>query len=249
MIKIDHLSFQYGKRPILTEINAVFETGKLYAVVGPNGCGKTTLIRLMARLLRPDSGAVYLEGKQVETFSSIAYARKVALMPQERTMPQVSVEECVTNARYPYLDLTRKLTVKDREAVELALRQTETERFRHCRMTELSGGERQRVYLAMLLAQDTPYVLLDEPTTYLDIAHQFAVMQQLSAMRDAGKCVIAVLHDLSLAFQYCDEVLVLDKGKACGFDKPENIVSQGLIPLAFGVQCKKIEDIYLFYQK
>lgn len=249
MITIENLSFQYGKKAALTKVNAVFETGKLYAVVGPNGCGKTTLIRLMAGLLHPNSGAVCLDGKRAETFSRMAYARKVAWMPQERTIPRVSVEEYVTNARYPYLNLSRSLTEKDRQAVETALRQTGTEAFRHRRMTELSGGERQRVYLAMLLAQDTTHVLLDEPTTYLDVGYQFSVMQQLMAMRDAGKCVIAVLHDLSLAFQYCDEVLVLHKGKVYGFDKPENIVGQELIPSVFGVQCKKIEKSYLFYEK
>ena len=249
MITVDNLSFQYGKKAALTKVNAVFETGKFYAVVGPNGCGKTTLIRLMAGLLPPSSGAVCLDGNGAETFSRIAYARKVAWMPQERTIPPVRVEEYITNARYPYLDLSRKLSAKDRIAVEEALKKTETEALRHCRMPELSGGERQRVYLAMLLAQDTPYVLLDEPITYLDVGHQFSIMQQLTAMRDAGKCVIAVLHDLSLALQYCDRVLVLHEGKVCGFDTPDKIANGELISSVFGVQCKKVEQAYLIYPK
>lgn len=237
MIHCEQVYFSYGAKPVLKDLSVSFRAGELCAVVGPNGCGKTTLIRLLSGLNRPSGGSVLLNGKPLAEYSRKELAKQIALLPQGRPVPEISVEDTVADARFPYLDLTRRLSTKDRQAVERALAQTDTAQLREKNLRELSGGERQRVYLAMLLAQETPTVLLDEPTTYLDLRHQLAGMEMLRQMRDQGKCVVAVLHDLPLAFRFCDRVLVLQNGTVCADGVPEEVAQGKSLEEAFGVRC------------
>ncbi len=235
MIELQTVSFSYGKTPVLSEISLALEPGKLYAVLGPNGCGKTTLMKLLARLEQPKSGTIFLDGKS--DYSRNEFAKRLALMPQGRNIPDTTVFELVCCGRYPHTDFSRRLREADFQIVEIALKATDSDTLAHKRLKKLSGGERQRAYLAMLLAQDTPYVLLDEPTTHLDIACAFQTMELLKQMRDSGKCVVAVLHDLDLALKYADEILLMHRGKLLSKASPEQTVESGMLDRVFGVRC------------
>lgn len=252
MIRVESLSFSYGKRQILKNISLSFETGKLYAIVGPNGCGKTTLLNCIAGL-RHKGPEVTVDGKGYFETGRAEMAKKLAILPQSRPMPSMTVSDLVTAGRYPYLDLTRKPSPVDREAVRCAMEITDTQGFADRRVKELSGGERQRVYVAMLLAQDTPYVLLDEPTSHLDVSCTFEVMRLLKEMRDGGKCVIAVLHDLSSALKYADLVAVMGEGEILSLSPPVETVDCGVLERVFGVRCT-VADVdgkkeYIFSEK
>ncbi len=235
MMEMNQVSFSYGKTPCLKNINLSLEPGKFYAIIGPNGSGKTTLIKLLARLTTPKSGEILLNGKPYGAFGRKEFARQVALLPQGRNTPNISVADLVSYGRYPYLDASRRLTDADRAAVDSALKATGTAEFAARNLKKLSGGERQRVYLAMLCAQDTPYVLLDEPATHLDAASSFSMMAELGRMRSLGKCVVAVLHDLPMAFRFADEIILMDKGEILSVAPPEETVQSSPLEAVFGV--------------
>ena len=237
MIQLDDLNFSYGGRTVLHNISAAFSPGKLYAVLGPNGSGKTTLIRLLSRLLQPDSGSLTLDGKSYACYGRKEFARQLALLPQTRPIPAISVQDLVSHGRFPYLGLSRTPGKDDLDAVERAMAAVNVQDFAGRDLRQLSGGERQRVYLALLLAQDTRYVLLDEPTTYLDASAQFSVMENLKRMSQDGKCVIAVLHDLNLALSFSDEICLLDHGHIAAFGAPEALVEQGVLDRVFSIRC------------
>lgn len=240
MIELKQVSFLYGQRPVLHEMNMVFESGKLYGIIGPNGCGKTTLVRLLSRMIEPESGEILLDHKPYRQYNRKEFARRIALLPQGRSVPYMTVEDLVSGGRFPYMDLSRRLTPKDRDLVKQAMIQAHVLHNAGRNMAELSGGERQRAYIAMLLAQNTDVVLLDEPTTYLDIANQFSVLSLLQSMRENGKCVIAVLHELSAAMRYCDELVVMQSGRICACGAPEIVASSGVLENVFHVRCRKL---------
>ncbi len=239
MIKLENISFAYGKQAVLKNICLSLEPGKIYAVIGPNGSGKTTLIKLLSSLLKPKNGELNLDGKPYGSFGRKDFAKQVALLPQGRNTPDISVYDLVSCGRYPYLDISRKLTEADKQAVSEALIITDTERFADRNVKKLSGGERQRVYMAMLYAQNTPYVLLDEPTTHLDISYGFQIMNMLMEMKMQGKCVVAVLHDLNFALKFADEVILMKGGEIISSATPEETVASKKIQTAFGVSCEK----------
>ena len=239
MIKLDNISFSYHKTQILYSVSTEFAPGLLYGIIGPNGCGKTTLIRILAGLNYPSNGSVSLDDKTYNSFSKRDLAKSISLMPQIRRIPEMTVCDFVSCGRYPYLDFTKHMSESDNRAVETALRKTDTISFAHRKLSELSGGERQRVYLAMLLAQDTKYILLDEPSSFLDIANEFSLMELLTALKNEGKCVIAVMHELSLALKYCDKILVMENGRLAEVNTPENTLN--VINRVFNIKCEKVK--------
>ena len=240
MIQLDNLYFSYGSRSVLRGLSAGFSPGKLYAVLGPNGSGKTTLIRLLGRLLQPDSGSLTLDGESYSSYGRKEFARQLALLPQNRPIPAISVQDLVSHGRFPYLGLSRTPGKDDQSAIARAMAAVNVQVLAERDLRQLSGGERQRVYLALLLAQDTRYVLLDEPTASLDVSAQFAVMENLKRMSQSGKCVIAVLHDLNLALSFCDEICLLDQGGIASFGKPEEIVCSGVLDRVFSIRCQSV---------
>ncbi len=240
MMETQSLGFSYGKTSLLKDISVKFEKGKLYAVIGPNGSGKTTLINLLSRLIQPQSGNILLDGESYEQIGRKSFAKKVALLPQSRNVPNMTAYDLVACGRFPHLDWSRKMTAGDENVVRSALKVTDTEKFYHKSLKKLSGGELQRVYLAMLHAQNTPYVLLDEPTTHLDISAKHEIMKLLCDMKQDGKCVVAVLHDLELALQFADEVILMSAGKIVSAGTPDETVESGKIQTVFGVKCKRI---------
>ncbi len=241
MISLRGISSSYGKKQVLHDVSLELERGKLYAIVGKNGSGKTTLLHTLARLHKAE-GELMLDGEKYGNIGRREFAKKLAILPQERSIPDMTVFDLAASGRYPYLDASRRLSDADTEAVAHALSATNTEHFADESMKKLSGGERQRAYIAMLLAQDTPYVLLDEPTSHLDAAFSFEIMEHLCKMRDAGKCVVAVLHDLPLALRYADRLIVVSDGRIIASVPPEVAVRDGVIDATFDISCQLIED-------
>ncbi len=244
MIEAKSLSFSYGKKTVLKGLSFRLEPGRIYGIIGPNGSGKTTLIRLLTRLEHPKSGELLLNGIPYESRTPKELARELALLPQGRNLPEMTAGQLVSYGRYPYLRLSGRFSKNDETAIYKAMEATDTLPFAERPLNSLSGGERQRVYLAMLLAQNTPYLFLDEPTTYLDIGGQFQLMEQLKGLKE--KCIVAVLHDLPLALQYCDELLVLKNGVLEGFGAPQTLVERGLIDTIFGIKCRPLPDGYYY---
>ena len=242
MIEIKDLSFAYGKRQILNNISAKFEIGKFYAVIGTNGSGKTTLINNLSRLTAPTGGNILIDGVDYKDIPRKEFAKRISLLPQGRNVPNLSVFDLVCAGRYPYLDLSRKLSDEDMEIVRKSMEITDTEGFAEKNLKRLSGGERQRVYLAMLVAQDTPYILLDEPISHLDIASEFKILNLLSSLKEKGKCIITVLHNLSLALKFADEICVVNKGKIKMTGTPKEIVDSDVFEKVFGVRCISVNS-------
>ena len=235
MIRAENLSFSYGDRLVLSDLSFTLEDGVFYGIIGPNGSGKTTLLRLLTRLEHPLHGRLFLDNTPYPAFSPKELARRIALLPQGRELPVMTAEQLVACGRYPYEGFGGKLTHTDEQAILHGLERTQTLPLKDRPLSTLSGGERQRVYLAMLLAQDTPHLFLDEPTTYLDIGGQFQMMDLLATFTE--KCVTAVLHDLPLALEYCQKILVLNHGVLAGFGTPAELVRQGVIDRTFGITC------------
>lgn len=241
MIEVKNVSFAYGKALALRQISLTLKPGKLYAVIGPNGSGKTTLMKLLSAQAKPAEGVLLLDGKPYQSFGRKAFAQQVALLPQGRNIPDISVYDLVSCGRYPYLDVTRQMTEADTANVAAALKVTDTEQLAERNVKRLSGGERQRVYMAMLCAQNTPYVLLDEPASHLDLSHQFQIMQMLEQMKSAEKCVVTVLHELPLALKYADEIILVSKGRMISAADPKETVESGNLGRVFGVECHPVE--------
>ncbi|EBP9162759.1 Fe(3+) dicitrate ABC transporter ATP-binding protein FecE, partial [Salmonella enterica] len=213
-LRTENLTVSYGTQPVLNNLALTITAGKITALLGPNGCGKSTLLNCFSRLLSPQSGKVLLADRPLDSFSSRQLARRLALLPQHHLTPEgITVRELVSYGRSPWLSLWGRLSVEDNARVNVAMSQTQTHHLAERRLTELSGGQRQRAFLAMVLAQDTPVVLLDEPTTYLDINHQVELMHLMHELQTQGKTVVAVLHDLNQASRYCDHLVMLANGR------------------------------------
>lgn len=253
MMEAKSVSFAYADAEAVRECSVQLRRGELCAIIGPNGSGKSTLLRLLSNLALPKSGRLLLEGREYASYERREFARSVALMPQTRSVPEMTVREYVEHGRYPFLPFSQRFSAADRAAVEKALIETEMSGFAERFLRELSGGERQRAYLALLLAQDPKFALLDEPTTFLDISAQFQVMEILRRMRDDGRCVVAVLHDLSMAMQFCDRIIVMSEGKIIANEAPDDLAASRVWEEVFGIRCMQIcmenEKKYLFEPK
>lgn len=242
MFELRSVSVGYGERAVLQGVSFTAQAGRITALVGPNGCGKTTLLKAMARQLPLQEGEVRLRGCPLQSYTRREFARTAAFMPQVRAIPEITVRGLVSHGRFPYLGLSRQMTARDRRAVEQAMQAAGVERWAQRDLRELSGGERQRVYLAMALAQGGDAILLDEPTTYLDVAAQFELLELLRTLAGQGRAVILVLHDLAQALQYSDEVAVLADGRLAAFDTPERLFASRMLDRVFGVELRRAPD-------
>ena len=241
MINIESVYFSYKDSMTLQEVNLHVKEGDFLAVIGPNGCGKSTLLRHMNGSLRPIKGKVEICGQDIQSYDIKDLARHVATLPQSRRVPEVTVQELVEYGRFPYLSFPHRLKKDDRQEVEEALELSHMTEFRDKMVTELSGGERQRAYIAMLLAQDTPIILMDEPTTYLDPSRQFEMMSLAQNLNQMGKTIVMVLHDLNLALSRCRRIAVMDKGRIVAVGTPSDIIEAGIIRQVFHVDCVEIQ--------
>ncbi|ARA77431.1 Fe(3+) dicitrate ABC transporter ATP-binding protein FecE [Pectobacterium brasiliense] len=234
-----NLTAGYGNKRILDGLSLSLPAGKITALLGPNGCGKSTLLKCFAKLLTPESGAIQLDGKPLSAFSARQLSRHLALLPQQHLTPEgITVRDMVAYGRSPWLSLWGRLSPDDRQRVQLAMEKTHIVDLADKRLTDLSGGQRQRAFLAMLLAQDTPVVLLDEPTTYLDINHQVELMKLLRELNQAGKTVVTVLHDLNQASRYCDHLVMLSGGRVMAQGSPHEVMKPALLQQVFSIDAE-----------
>lgn len=246
MIQIKNLQAGYSAVPVLHDISLHVPKGSITTLVGPNGCGKTTLLRTLCGLLPASGGSITIDGKELSQYSRKELARKVAILPQNRDIPVLTVEALVQHGRYPHLGLSRKLTKKDLQAVAAAMEATDVTDLAQISLRELSGGQRQRAYIAMALAQDAEIILLDEPTTHLDLGRQFELLSLIKDLQAAEKTVVMVLHDLEHALRYSDHLVLLEKGRLVQSGTPEALLESGALQRTFDISVRKAEDGYLF---
>ena len=242
MIEINNVTAGYEDSPgraALAGLSAVFPDRKLTVIIGPNGSGKSTLLRTIMRFLPAAAGTIRHNGVDLEEMNEREIARKTAYLPQNRPIPQIRVREMVLHGRFPYLSFPRQYSRHDREIVLQALKDADASELEKQYMHELSGGQRQKVYIAMALAQQTDNILMDEPTTYLDIRHQYETMRLLKRIAKEGRCTVAVLHDLGMAFGFADQMIVLERGTIRLQGTPEEVYSADIIPEVFGVDLVK----------
>ena len=242
MLELRGIAAGYGGTPVLREVSFTVPKGSLTALIGPNGCGKTTLLRAAARQLPLLAGEILLDGRPVSSYGRTQFARKAAFMPQVRSVPAITAGALVAHGRFPHLGFSRRLRPEDRAAVQAAMEATGVADWANRDLRALSGGERQRVYLAMALAQDTDLILLDEPTTYLDPGRQFELLDLIASLPGRGKTVVMVLHDLSHALRYSTQLLLLEQGRLVQRGTPEELYAGGQLDRVFGIRSRRAPD-------
>ena len=239
----DDLELAYDRRVVAEQLRLAVPDDSFTVIVGPNACGKTTLLRALARLLKPRRGGVYLDGELITSRPSKEVARELGLLPQSSTAPDgITVADLVARGRYPHQRMLRQWSRDDERAVAGALAATRVDDLADRIVDELSGGQRQRVWLAMALAQETPILLLDEPTTFLDIAHQVEVMDLCAQLHGGGRTLVAVLHDLNQACRYATHLVAMRDGAIVAEGPPGEIVTAELVEAVFGLPCRIVED-------
>ena len=242
MITIKNLTATYSGKTILSDLNITIPHGKITALIGPNGCGKSTLLKAISGSLKT-TGSVVLLDQDLKELSSKKRAKLLSILPQSPITPEgISVRQLVNFGRNPYLSHWGGLTAQDKQKVSDALQETSLTELAERPVDSLSGGQRQRAWVAMIIAQDTEYVLLDEPTTYLDLTHQIELMEMMRLMNIQGKTIIVVLHDLNQACRYCDHLVVMKNGKIVAQDSPDNIFNSELLEQVFDLNAMVIKD-------
>ncbi|PED10263.1 ABC transporter ATP-binding protein [Bacillus pseudomycoides] len=238
------LILSYGETTIINELNLEIPKGKITIFIGSNGCGKSTLLRSLARLLKPTSGDILLEDKAIQNMQTKQIARQMAILPQGPQAPEgLTVLQLVKQGRYPYQTWLKQWSEKDEEMVQKALAATGMTEFAERDVHALSGGQRQRAWIAMTLAQDTDIILLDEPTTYLDMTHQIEVLDLLFELNETEqRTIVMVLHDLNLACRYADNIVAIQDKQIYAQGKPEEIVDCKLVRDVFRMDCQIITD-------
>ena len=243
MLKTKNLSVAYGKQTIIPNLTVSIPKGKITALIGPNGCGKSTLLKTLVRINNPMSGEVLFEGKPLSSYGDKALARSLSLLPQILVSPEgITVRKLVEYGRSPYVSHWGKLGKDDQTIVEQAMRDTGVLEYADKPVESLSGGQRQRAWIAMVIAQDTDIVMLDEPTTYLDMSHQVELMNLMQQMNAKGKTVVVVLHDLNQACRYCDHLVVLEQGCVVAEGSPDQVMTEALLDDVFDLNAKVFRD-------
>ena len=238
-----HLALSYGTHPVIRDLSVSIPDGQVTAIVGPSGCGRSTLLAGLSRLHKPTSGAALLDGKAVSTLSTREVARRLALLPQDAIAPDgMTVAELIRFGRQPHQGLLRQWSREDEEVVEASLRATQLVELADRPLESMSGGQRQRAWIAMAVAQSTPLLLLDEPTSALDLGHQIEVFELIRGLARAGKTVIMVVHDLSSACRYADHLVAMHTGSIIAEGRPMDIVTPALVEHLYGVRCTLVPD-------
>lgn len=238
------LTLAYDGNAIIKSLDLAVPQGQITTLVGPNGCGKSTLLRGMARLLKPKGGTVYLEGDAIAHLPTKELAKRLGILPQSPSAPEgLTVRELVAQGRYPHQTWLQQWSSKDELTVEDAIATTHLQKFANRPLDTLSGGQRQRAWIAMALAQDTDILLLDEPTTYLDLAHQIEVLDLLYQLNQrAERTILMVLHDLNLACRYSHHLVALRDGIIIAQGSPQEVVTEALVKQVFGLENRIIRD-------
>ncbi|AOW90668.1 MULTISPECIES: ABC transporter ATP-binding protein [Streptomyces] len=233
----------YGARPVIDGLDVSVPPGVITTIIGPNGCGKSTLLRTLSRLLKPTGGTVVLDGEDIGTLRTRDVAKKLGLLPQAPVAPDgLTVSDLVARGRHPHQSWLRQWSSDDADVVRRALAMTGVADLADRPVDSLSGGQRQRVWISMTLAQGTDLLLLDEPTTYLDLAHAVDVLDLVDDLHESGRTVVMVLHDLNLATRYSDHLVVMRDGAVLAQGHPREVVTADLLHEAFGLRARVIDD-------
>ncbi|GAA4815477.1 ABC transporter ATP-binding protein [Nocardioides caeni] len=238
------LRLAYGDRVVVDDLTTTIPAGQVTTIIGPNGCGKSTFLRAIARLLKPKAGEVLLDGKAITSMRTRDVARVLGMLPQSPTAPEgLTVADLVAKGRHPHQSWLRQWSRDDEAEVDVALRLTGMQALAGRPVDELSGGQRQRAWISMALAQETDVLLLDEPTTYLDLAHQVEVLDLVDKLHaDLGRTIVMVLHDLNLAARYSDHLIVMRDGKVVTSGPPADVIDAELLRDVFGLESQVLVD-------
>lgn len=236
-IKTSGLSYGVNGKTIVDDVAFEIKRNEFLCIVGPNGAGKSTLLRLLARIINPTAGRILVDGENISGYEAKELYKKISFLPQTSYFDfPLSVLEVVLTGRYPYLGIFESESEKDIRRAEDCLSLVDLEGFSRRKVTTLSGGEQQRVSIARVLAQETDFIFLDEPSSHLDIHHKFALMELLRSLAQEGKGIVAVLHDLDLASKFCERILVLENGRVAALGEPSRVLSEKLLSSVFKVR-------------
>lgn len=243
-LRTERVTLAYGEGAVVRDLTIEVPEGKVTSVVGPNGCGKSTLLRSLARLMKPRGGAIYLDGDAISNLPTREVVRRLGILPQSPAAPEgLTVRELAAQGRYPHQGWLRQWSKSDERAVEKALETTGVLGLADRALDALSGGQRQRAWISMALAQETETLLLDEPTTFLDIAHQIEVLQLLERLnRQEGRTILMVLHDLNNAARYSHQMIAISGGRVYDAGPPTKVVTPDLLGEVFGVEADVVPD-------
>ncbi|MDK9501223.1 MULTISPECIES: ABC transporter ATP-binding protein [Streptomyces] len=243
-LSAENVTLGYDQRVIAENLSVEIPDNSFTVIVGPNACGKSTLLRALSRMLKPAAGRVLLDGQAISSLPAKKVAKTLGLLPQSSVAPDgITVADLVSRGRYPHQGLLRQWSAEDERIVVESMTSTGVAELADRAVDELSGGQRQRVWIAMALAQQTPLLLLDEPTTYLDIQHQLDVLDLCAELHETqGRTLVAVLHDLNHAARYATHLIALRGGVVVAEGPPAEVVTAGLVEEVFGVRCQVIDD-------
>lgn len=243
-LETKNLTLSYGRTPIINDLYLGIPAEKITTLVGPNGCGKSTLLRGLARLLKPQRGVVYLDGSDISKRSTKAVAKRLGILPQSAIAPEgLTVQDLVAQGRYPYQNWFQQWSQEDETMVSWALELSGMTEFAERPLDQLSGGQRQRAWAAMALAQNTEILLLDEPTTFLDLAHQIEILDLLTELnKTQSRTIVMVLHDLNQAARYADHLVVIQQGEIYDQGTPEHVMTETMVSQVFGVNSRIVPD-------
>ncbi|MGB3430951.1 ABC transporter ATP-binding protein [Achromobacter sp.] len=236
-------SLSYGSKRVLDSLTLDIAPASFTAILGPNGCGKSTLLRLLGGALRPSHGRALLDGADLAALRRKAVARRLAYLPQNPIAPEmITVRELVARGRYPHQSLLRQWSPADARAVDAALADTDLDGFADHPVHTLSGGQRQRAWLALVLAQQTGIMLLDEPTTFLDIRHQLDLLELCASLHRAGRTLVVVLHDLNLALRYAERIVLMRAGRVAAHGDARSVMTEDAMRQVFDLDCRIMPD-------
>jgi len=243
-INTEKLSIAYGNVDIVKDLNLDIPKGKITTIIGPNGCGKSTILKTIARILQPKSGSIYINGKDINGQSSKDIAKTMAVLPQSPNAPNgLTVEELVAYGRFPHQSGFGKLQKEDRDIIDWALEVIGMKEYKSRPIEALSGGQRQRVWIAMALAQQTEILLLDEPTTYLDLAHQLEILQLLQDLNKKEKrTIVMVIHELNNAARFADYMIGVKGGKIICDGEPDKVMTKENLKNIFNIDAEVVKD-------
>jgi iron complex transport system ATP-binding protein len=239
----EDLALAYDSTTIISDLHLAVPAGQITALVGPNGCGKSTLLRGLARLLKPRQGSVHLDGKAIHTLPTKELAKQVGILPQSPVAPEgLTVHELVAQGRYPHQSWFQQWSAADERITREAMEITNVVEFADRPMDTLSGGQRQRAWIAMALAQETEILLLDEPTTFLDIAYQLEVLDLLRTLNESGRTIVMVLHDLNQACRYAHNLVALRDGEVRAMGAPADVLTAQMVATVFHIHARIVPD-------